>query len=156
MNGGGGWVGELIAEQKHQAEVNRLGAEQEMLRFRKFCARAPMIWSAVESAIRASVEGFNGHVSASENRLRITTPDAYSMLISSDARPLQAFMVSLNVNASILSYGYPPDPRSQRALNIIIDQESLWAFDDAVTFAKVPTESVDRVILSDFLKSMLR
>jgi hypothetical protein len=149
---GGGWVGDLIAEKNRQAETARLEAEQELLRHKKFCALAPTIWSNVERAIRSSLDDFNRKVSGSANRLNITMPGSYSMFISSNARPFQAFMITLNIDSGMLSFGHPADVRTQRALAVKIDQESHWSFKDSD--AHVPIECVDQFILSDFLKSM--
>jgi hypothetical protein len=76
------------------------------------------------------------------------------MFVSSDARPLQAFTITLNIDSGILSYGHPTSPRTNRALTVKIDHESHWSLEDAATHTDVPIESVDRVVLSDFLKSM--
>ena len=153
MNGGG-WVGDLIAEQKRQTEKDHLEAERELLRFKKFCALAPIIWSDIEGRVRACIDVFNREITISGNRLNIKASGSYSMLIASDARLLQAFMISLEFDSGILRYGYAGSPRTQHALIVTIDHKSHWSLEDAATHANVPTEYVDRVLLSDFLKSM--
>jgi hypothetical protein len=151
---GVGWVGDLIAERQRQTETARLETERELLRFNKFRSLSPIIWNEIEGRVRASIDDFNRGISTAENRLNIKAPSSWSMLIYSNSRELQAFMITLNLDSGTLSYGHPTDARTQRALTVKIDHESHWSLEDSVTHADVPIGSVDRVLLIDFLKSM--
>lgn len=150
----GSWVGDLLAERQREAEVRRLEAEREVLRHKKFLDLAPMIWSEIESRIRACLEVFNRQVVAGNNRLAIKSSGSCSIIIGSEARPLQALAVFLSFDSGVLRYGYAASPQSQQALIVRIDQESHWTLEDPRTRTDVPIDYVERLILSDYLKSL--
>jgi hypothetical protein len=152
----GGWVGDLIAEQRRVAEANQRESELEMLRHKRFCDLASVIWRAINDRIRACIVEFNAGIDATEKRLAIRELNSFGVAIFRESRPLDVFSATLNLESGVLRFG-PAYPAScQNALVVKIESDAHWSFKDTLTNSIVPLERVDRIILTDFLKSMAR